>query len=228
MGENGKIQLAWAPLMTATVAVPPLVACPLGGGEELEPPQPAATIAAPATTATPARRRVRLPRYIYAPLSWRTGAPLRAHRSCVQIPRRPQPGLPSRGDAVCRHPAWATPTIPDVAGSAMARRPLCHHRTGTAAGHDRAATRQQRLLSPTDRSERRWDLLTVRRRNRYDSSSISGGNGPPSGKSLGSRASDLVSRCQKAVADRPSNCDTGPHTRRRRHLVLTAGRTRRP
>src|SRR5262252_8674783 len=97
MGENGQIQLACDPLMTAIVAVPPLVACPLGGGEEREPPQPAATMAAPATTATPARRRVRLPRYICAPLSWRTGTPLRDDRSCVQKPRRPGLGTPSRG-----------------------------------------------------------------------------------------------------------------------------------
>src|SRR5262249_5828033 len=38
--------------------------------------------------------------------------------------------------------------------------------------------------------------LTVRRRNRYDSSSIAGGNGAPSGKSPGSGAGDLVSRCK--------------------------------
>src|SRR5262249_46101788 len=38
--------------------------------------------------------------------------------------------------------------------------------------------------------------LTVRRRNRYDSSSIAGGNGAPSGRSPGSGAGDLVSRCK--------------------------------
>src|SRR5215813_13470592 len=169
MGENGQIQLACDPLMTAIVAVPPLVACPLGGGEELEPPQPAATMAAPATTATPARRRVRLPRYICAPLSWRTGTPLGAYRSCVQVREGPSLAFPeSRRPRPAGTWPGPPPATPDVAGSTMACRPLCLHRTGTAAGPGGAATHQQRLLSTNDRSERRWDLLTVRRRNRYD------------------------------------------------------------
>src|SRR5262249_18951531 len=84
--------------MTATVAVPPLTAFPPldEGGVELEL-QPTATMAATATTATPVRRRVRLPRYICAPLSWRTGAALRLYRSCGQKPRRPGLDSPSRG-----------------------------------------------------------------------------------------------------------------------------------
>src|SRR5215831_8432510 len=197
MGENGKIQLAWAPLMTATVAVPPLVACPLGGGEELEPPQPAATIAAPATTATPARRRVRLPRYIYAPLSWRTGAPLRATDPVCSY--REGPSLASRVAATrsagtrpgprrrCR--TWLAAPWPAGPSVTIEPAPL-----RAMAGPQRASNG---CCPPTDRSERRWDLLTVRRRNRYDSSSISGGNGPTRGKSRGSGASDLVSRCKR-------------------------------
>src|SRR6266436_5805723 len=87
------------PAGSATKAVPPFTACPPLelGGVLLLLEQATATMAATATTATPARRCMRLPRYICAPLSWRTGALVRLYRSCVQKPRRPGLGSPSRG-----------------------------------------------------------------------------------------------------------------------------------
>src|SRR5262249_22101486 len=69
-------------------------------------------------------------------------------------------------------------------------------------GPGRAATHQQRLLSTNDRSERRWDLLTVRRRNRHDSSSIAGGDRPPPAKHYGAPP-PTPHRLSKAVSHQP-------------------------